>query len=182
MWISSSSVRNAICPARISARIASRPATIASRSASVSSPTVQSIRAWACDPRTSTSASRESKLIDSVNRSTRGSVCPSNRPPHALATIRPQSHNPHDTASKLTPQAPNLSPPPNVAEAVTLPPPPTKPPVAEAVTLPPPPTTKNLPINHSTPPFDLQPAQPPSPPCYNPPQIDGPPHDEGTQP
>jgi hypothetical protein len=45
------------------------------------------MRACACDPRMSTDASRTSKLIDSVNVSTRGSVFPSNLPPHAFDTI-----------------------------------------------------------------------------------------------
>ena len=57
---------------------------ICSASAAASSPTSASIRAWAWLARMSWRNRRRSKLIDSVNASTRASVPPSNRPPHVF--------------------------------------------------------------------------------------------------
>ena len=67
-------MRNGSSPRSISRPISSRVETICRHSSSVSNPTEANICVWAFEARISTSASRESKLIDSVNDSTRGSV------------------------------------------------------------------------------------------------------------
>ena len=85
MCTSSSDVRHSKAPVSMSARMPSSPSTMASRSASLSTPTPASIVACAIEPRTSCFASRRSKLTDSVNRSTSASVGSVNRPAQSLA-------------------------------------------------------------------------------------------------
>ena len=92
--MSSSSVFQTISPRAISPPISAKVSMICRDSSEVSNPTEASMRAWACDPRMSTAARRLSNEIDSVNFSTRGSVCASKAPPHGLTDIiDPENRN-----------------------------------------------------------------------------------------
>ena len=85
-WTSSSSRDHANSPRSISPSMVAIPRSIAARSAPVSTPTADSMRAWASDPAISTAASRRSKSTDAVKRLTRsatGSLKRPDQPPAA---------------------------------------------------------------------------------------------------
>ena len=77
-------LRNSNSPAAISWPICSRPVTIWWHSSSVRMPTLESMWAWAIEPRMSWAYSRRSKLTLSVNFSTRRSVARSKTPLQGL--------------------------------------------------------------------------------------------------
>src|SRR5215472_5288909 len=82
--MSSSWMENSNLPPSISSAISSRAATMRRAASSVSNLTSASIRAWALLAMMSWRYRRRSKLIDSVNASTRSSVAEVNRPPQVF--------------------------------------------------------------------------------------------------
>ncbi len=95
LWMSSASPSIFSFPSSMSARIPSRPATMASASAAGMMPCFPSIRACTMDPRISCLYIRLSKLRDSLKASTSLSVSPVNLPPQSFIS----SHPPHPDRS-----------------------------------------------------------------------------------
>ena len=87
MCTSSSEIDHWKPPASISASISSRPLRMASRSASVNTPTWASILAWAREPAISCRYMRWSKPTEAVKASTKASVGSVKRPVQGFSTV-----------------------------------------------------------------------------------------------